>query len=261
MKRIIATLIIGMTLYAALPTMARHSNRTSATSSVVKHKNADASAKKDSATAIVAFSDTTDTDDQDAAPDSVMNYTKIHSNMSDVAKQMFKEAMIPITIVFIVCFLAPVAIIGLVIYLIVKLRNQKLKLAEMAIKSGQPIPDFAAKNQVPRNDYLWSKGIKNIFQGIGLTVMFFILDINVLCGIGLLIAIYGVGQAIIAKTTGGGNINGNFSQQNFNDQRQNAPYADNGYNNPQNGYNRQNNDNQQGYDNGTTQNANDENIG
>ena len=98
MKRIIATLIIGMTLSAALPTMARHGNGTSATSSVVKHKNADASAKKDSATAIVAFSDTTDTDDQDAAPDSVMNYTKIHSNMSDVAKQMFKEAMIPITI-------------------------------------------------------------------------------------------------------------------------------------------------------------------
>ena len=131
----------------------------------------------------------------------------------------------------------------------------------MAIKSGQPIPDFAAKNQVSRNDYLWSKGIKNIFLGIGLTVMFFILGINALCSIGLLIAIYGVGQAIIAKTTGGGNINGNFSQQNFNDQRQNAPYADNGYNNPQNGYNRQSNDNRQGYDNGTTQNANDENIG
>ena len=253
MKRIIATLIIGMTLSAALPTMARHGNRTSATSSVVRHKNADASAKKDSATAIVAFSDTTDTDDQDAAPDSVMNYTQIHSNMSDVAKQ--------ITIVFIICFLAPVAIIGLVIYLIVKSRNQKLKLAEMAIKSGQPIPDFAAKNQASRYDYLWSKGIKNIFLGIGLTVMFFILDINALCSIGLLIAIYGVGQAIIAKTTGGGNINGNFSQQNFNDQRQNAPYSDNGYNNPQNGYNRQSNDNRQGYDNGTTQNANDENIG
>lgn len=243
-----------MTLSAALPTMARHGNRTSATSSVVKHKNADAGAKKDSATAIVAFSDTTDTDDQDAAPDSVMNYTQIHSNMS-------KDAIIPITMVFIICFLAPVAIIGLVIYLIVKSRNQKLKLAEMAIKSGQPIPDFAAKNQASRNDYLWSKGIKNIFLGIGLTVMYFILNINLACGIGLLIAIYGVGQAIIAKTTGGGNINGNFSQQNFNDQRQNAPYADNGYNNPQNGYNRQNNDNRQGYDNGTTQNANDENIG
>jgi predicted small integral membrane protein len=222
MKRIIATLIIGMTLSAALPTMARHGNRTTATNSVVKHKNADASAKKDSATAIVAFSDTTDTDDQDAAPDSVMNYTQIHSNMSDVAKQ---DAIIPITIVFIICFLAPVAIIGLVIYLIVKSRNQKLKLAEMAIKSGQPIPDFAAKNQASRNDYLWSKGIKNIFLGIGLTVMFFILGINALCSIGLLIAIYGVGQAIIAKTTGGGNINGNFSQQNFNDQRQNATYA------------------------------------
>ena len=105
------------------------------------------------------------------------------------------------------------------------------------------------------------EGIKNIFLGIGLTVMYFILNINLLCGIGLLIAIYGVGQAIIAKTTGGGNINGNFSQQNFNDQRQNAPYSDNGYNNPQNGYNRQSNDNRQGYDNGTTQNANDENIG
>lgn len=76
MKRIIATLIIGMTLSAALPTMARHGNRTTATNSVVKHKNADASAKKDSATAIVAFSDTTDTDDQDAAPDSVINYTQ-----------------------------------------------------------------------------------------------------------------------------------------------------------------------------------------
>lgn len=250
-----------MTLSAALPTMARHGNRTTATNSVVKHKNADASAKKDSATAIVAFSDTTDTDDQDAAPDSVINYTQIHSNMSDVAKQTFKDAIIPITIVFIICFLAPVAIIGLVIYLIVKSRNQKLKLAEMAIKNGQPIPDFAAKNQVSRNDYLWSKGIKNIFLGIGLTVMYFILNINLLCSIGLLIAIYGVGQAIIAKTTGGGNINGNFSQQNFNDQRQNAPYSDNGYNNPQNGYSRQSNDNRQGYDNGTTQNANDENIG
>ena len=137
MKRIIATLIIGMTLSAGLPKMGRHGNRTTATNSVVRHKNADTGAKKDSATAIVAFSDTTDTDDQDAAPDSVINYTQIHSNMSDVAKQMFKDAIIPITIVFIICFLAPVAIIGLVIYLIVKSRNQKLKLAEMAIKSSR----------------------------------------------------------------------------------------------------------------------------
>lgn len=269
MKRIIATLIIGMTLSAALPTMARHGNRTSTTISGMKNNNA--AAKKDSATAIVAFSDTTDTDDADA--DSVINYNQMRAERMDPIEAIFNNSLVRLTALIIISFLTPVSIIGLIIYLIVKSRNQKLRLAEMAIKSGQPIPDFVAKNKTIRNDLMWSKGIKNISIGIGLTIMFFILGFNSLCGIGLLIAIYGVGQAVIAKTTYSMNEEYFLEQNDIykNRGKQNSSSTNNSRYTPQNESSKSqpNNDNShdpvndtpQEYNGNAPQSGNDENIG
>lgn len=188
---------------ATVPTMAKHGRRT--TSSVVKHRYADNKHKKDTAMAVVAYSDTTSAAAADADEDSTV--TTVVNVPTDSQMKMVSEMMgstiIPIAVVFIVCVLAPAVIVGLVIYFIVKSRNQKIKLAELAIRSGQPIPEFASRKDTSTDQFLWAKGLKRIFLGVGLALMFLIMGFDSLSGIGLLIAVIGAGQCVIAKTTKG----------------------------------------------------------
>ncbi len=104
-------------------------------------------------------------------------------------------------IVFVVIILAPFFIIGLIIYLIAKNRNQKYKLAEKAMESGQQIPEQLLRTEQQSDEYLWRKGIKNIFLGIGLTIFFSYMHMGEFSGIGWLVCFYGIGQAVISKTS------------------------------------------------------------
>ena len=77
----------------------------------------------------------------------------------------------PIAIVFIMFFLAPVMIIALIIYFVIKSRKQKIQLAELALKNGQPIPQEVAQSKPQPNDQaLWEKGVKRMFLGIGIVI-------------------------------------------------------------------------------------------
>ena len=201
MKRLLLTLIIGLTMTSTVPTMAKHGHRT--TSSVVNHRYAGNNHKKDTATAVVAYSDTTSTAGTDADEDS-LSATVVNvptDSQMKMVSEIMGNTMIPIAVVFIVCFLAPVVIVGLVIYFIVKSRNQKIKLAELAIRSGQPIPEFISKKKESTDQILWAKGVKRVFLAVGLALMFLIMGFDSLWGIGLLIAVVGAGQCVIAKTT------------------------------------------------------------
>ncbi len=97
--------------------------------------------------------------------------------------------------------LAPFILIIFIIYQIFKNRRQRYQLAEKAMESGQQIPEELVRTERQSDEYLWKKGIKNIFLGIGIAVMCYCLGAKPMAGIGWLVTFYGIGQALIAKTS------------------------------------------------------------
>ena len=98
-------------------------------------------------------------------------------------------------------FFAFLIILALVLWLIFRNRNRRYKLAEKAMETGQPIPQEFIRTEQQTDDYLWKKGIKNTALGLGLVAFFYCLGADPLVGIGWLVALFGVGQAVIARTS------------------------------------------------------------
>ena len=101
-----------------------------------------------------------------------------------------------VALIFVAVF--PFLIIALIVWLIVRSRNRRYRIAEKAVENGQPIPDQFMETE---DSDMWQRGVKNIFIGLGIAVLFYCFGFESLAGIGWLVAICGVGQAIIGKTT------------------------------------------------------------
>ena len=106
-----------------------------------------------------------------------------------------------VILVMLLIAIAPFLVVVFIVYLVFKNRRQRYELAEKAMSSGQQIPQELVRTERQNDDYLWKKGIKNIFVGIGLAILFKCLGADPLTGIGWLVALYGVGQAVISKTS------------------------------------------------------------
>ena len=109
-----------------------------------------------------------------------------------------KEAVIAITaIVFIFGF--PLIIVFIVFFFRYKNRKAKYRLAEQALANGQQLPENVFKG-VETTD-IRSKGINNIFVGIGLFIFLWAItgEFGIGC-IGLLIMFTGFGQIVIYYT-------------------------------------------------------------
>ena len=106
-----------------------------------------------------------------------------------------------VILVMLLIAIAPFLVVIFIVYLVFKNRRQRYELAEKAMSSGQQIPQELVRTERQSDDYLWKKGIKNIFVGIGLAILFKCLGADPLTGIGWLVALYGVGQAVISKTS------------------------------------------------------------
>lgn len=205
MKKILVAIMAGLVISAAMPTMAqRHRHTPMATVKVDSKNDKDGNTKN--STAIVAFSDTADVDtadmaDEDSLFDAGTNGWDKPTNM-EAPSDIMESAFLPIATVFIMFCLAPVLIVGLIIYFIIKSRKQKIQLAELALKNGQPIPqDITRSNKQPNDQGLWEKGVKKMFLGIGIVVFSIFIHSRMCTGIGFIIAFYGAGQAVIAWTT------------------------------------------------------------
>lgn len=162
---------------------------------------------------IVAYSDTTsidtagtslpasvdnDFDDEDVYVDNFpLNDLK---NMFGVGVGGTIVAILVILVTLLIA-IAPFLVVIFIVYLVFKNRRQRYELAEKAMSSGQQIPQELVRTDRQSDDYLWKKGIKNIFVGIGLAILFKCLGADPLTGIGWLVALYGVGQAVISKTS------------------------------------------------------------
>lgn len=201
MKKYLIALLMLMALTTTLNVAAqshRHTQRTPATT---------ATAQPDTA-GVEAFSDTTAVDTADVSQSQTYNPMSMdEDDWEDMIGNSFGVAggMIGTLLILLILFvLSPVAILIVLFYFIYKSRKQKLQIAEMAMKNGQPIPNDLLKSSTVSSDAaLWSKGIKNIFLGLGLICFFGILGAYEATGIGLLIMFYGIGQAVISKTSQG----------------------------------------------------------
>ena len=154
---------------------------------------------------IEAFSDTTGA----AVPDSMTTYsTNGHYSVNvttpmdnllssidgdDIAGMVF--ALCAISIMFL---LAPVLIIIVIFYFINKSRKDKLKLAQMAIQNGQPIPDPLIHERPALGINPYRGGITQICLGIGLMVFLGMIIGKLGFGIGALVFFIGLGKLIIA---------------------------------------------------------------
>lgn len=112
-----------------------------------------------------------------------------------------KEAAIAITaIVFVFGF--PLIIVFIIFFFRYKNRKAKYRLVEQALASGQPLPENLIKEAQTTD--IHSKGISNIFVGIGLFIFLWAITGKFGIGcIGLLIMFTGFGQLVIFYTQQG----------------------------------------------------------
>lgn len=198
--------LIALALIAAIglptSTSAQHHRHTPRT--------AVAAAQQDTS-GIEAFSDTTDTtsnvDTTASASGRHYQLSFDDQDLNDFFNQngdSISDMVAVVFIVLIVCLFSPAVIVGLICYFIYKSRKQKLQLAEMAMKSGQPIPQKVMKKPLSTHEDYRKAGIMKIAVGLGITVLGWIgTGSNVIASIGLLVAIYGGGQLFIAQTSSG----------------------------------------------------------
>ena len=205
----------------------RHTPRTEQTDSTKSKQNA-----------IEAFSDTTAAA-EDAEDDQYTYSRGTTYSSSDVqeAKEVLESVgdlvssgmIIGIVAIIVIFLIAPLLIIFLIFYFVNKNRRDRIKLAQMAMQNGQPIPDDVLKGTENRaaidaNDY--TSGLRQIFLGIGLAIFLGIVAGKIGFGIGALVFFIGLGKVVIAKKSG---FTGN-------DPLDNSNHVDN-FNNPSNNYN------------------------
>lgn len=115
------------------------------------------------------------------------------------------EAMSVIGVVSIIMiFGLPLFIVALVLWFRYKNKQARYRLAAEALAHGKEIPnEFYQRNSLQtQNNEILSKGIKNIFLGIGLGVFLWVLtEEESLAAIGFIIICLGLGQVVTAYAT------------------------------------------------------------
>lgn len=173
-------------------------------------------------TAIDAFSDTTSVaaNDTTATSGDDADYNNVDVlDSSQIISQVFR--MVPVTaiggmmftlcVLFILFVLAPVLIIGIVLYFIFRNRRQRMKLAQMAMEQGRPIPDSLLTDAAPTDVAEYQRGMRQMFVGIGLMIFLGYVAGQVGFGIGALVACIGLGKVIASKTAPRGDAPGDGS--------------------------------------------------
>lgn len=140
----------------------------------------------------VADAGTWDDDDDDAD-------FNIHSLLSDIDSKDMTGILIVLGSMFILFVLAPVLIIVALFYFINKNRKEKMRLAEMAMKQGQPIPEQLLEEKTETVSDEFQKGLRQCFVGVGLMIFLGLTAGEVGFGIGALVFCIGLGKIVAGK--------------------------------------------------------------
>ena len=119
-------------------------------------------------------------------------------------------------VLLIIFVLSPVFIIIALFYFINKNRKEKMRLAQMAMQQGQPIPDQLLNNSPTDADGEYQKGMRQCFVGVGLMVFLGYAAGQVGFGIGALVFCIGLGKVFASKTAQKrNNMNNELNQHNY----------------------------------------------
>lgn len=186
--------LIAITLLLTLATTAQaaaQKHRHSATAAVVAQPDT-----------VVVFSDTTGVAEDDTATYS-QNY---QVSMSPVMDRVISEvewndvagAIFVICVLIVLFILSPVLVIAAIFYFINKNRKEKMKMMQMAIQSGQPIPEQMFNEVRPNHQNNLRRGITQMFTGVGLFIFLGLIFGKLGFGIGALVFFIGLGKLVIA---------------------------------------------------------------
>jgi hypothetical protein len=122
-------------------------------------------------------------------------------DVSEGAEGLAGIMALGIMVVFII-FLAPVLIIALVLFFVYKNRKNRMRLAEEAMKHGQPIPDQFVNPGTSGDDHdeVRQKGIRQTCLGVGLMIFLGYTAGDIGIGIGALVTCIGIGNLLIARS-------------------------------------------------------------
>ncbi|MBO6018409.1 MAG: hypothetical protein J6P41_03350 [Prevotella sp.] len=204
MKKYLIALTLLLTLGASAPSAAQTHKKQP------REELVDSSSKVDE---FEAFSDTTlaETDSTDSISSSKtftvwtdddddntvslgMDHIFESLDVNDVAGMVFALLVVGIIFVF-----SPLVIFGLLLFFIFRNRRQKMKLAEMAMKNGQPIPDQLLRDQPSDAKDAYQSGMRQLFLGIGLMIFLGFTIGKIGVGIGALVFFIGVGKVAIGR--------------------------------------------------------------
>jgi uncharacterized protein YxeA len=213
MKRILITMTLLLALGMGLEATAqkhRHTPMTSVTDSTSQN-------------GIDAFSDTTATDS------SVVNmsgtvygpggYSQTYEFKADSFKGLLQSVLSSMDsdsiagmlfllgILLILFVLAPLLIIIALFYFINRNRKEKMRLAQMAMQQGQPIPDQLLNDGPANVDEEYQKGMRQCFVGVGLMIFLGYAAGSVGFGVGALVFCIGLGKVFASKTANRRNDN------------------------------------------------------
>jgi len=92
-----------------------------------------------------------------------------------------------------------VFIIIALFYFINKNRKEKMRLAQMAMQQGQPIPEQLLEEKSDTVSDEYQKGLRQCFVGVGLMVFLYIAAGEIGFGIGALVFCIGLGKIVAGK--------------------------------------------------------------
>ena len=186
-----------------------------------KHRHTPQQELADSAVkgGVVAYSDTTSNDttvrvskgqvtvstpmgtqswDYDVDDEDVGNV--IHRAFSEMRGKDLAGIILVLGVLLIIFVLAPVLIIIALFYFISRNRKEKMRLAQMAVQQGQPIPDQLLDDRQQDVDVEYQKGMPQCFVGVGLMVFLGYAAGQVGFGIGALVFCIGLGKVFASRT-------------------------------------------------------------
>ena len=213
MKKVLLTLALLLTLTTGMEAAGQ------------KHRHTPRQEKVDSTNkdAVVVYSDTTSMDTMTTTKhkgkvtittptspwsSNTVTYEMDDENFGSMLKHLFVDMdsngivgmFFVLGVLLILFVLAPVLIIIALFYFINKNRKEKMRLAQMAMQQGQPIPDQLLKENPIDSDDEYQKGMRQCFVGVGLMVFLGYAAGQVGFGIGALVFCIGLGKVFASKT-------------------------------------------------------------
>ena len=229
MKKVLLTLALLLTLTTGMQAAGQ------------KHRHTPRQEKVDSTNkdAVVVYSDTTSMDTMTTTKhkgkvtittptspwsSNTVTYEMDDENFGSMLKHLFVDMdsngiagmFFVLGVLLIIFVLAPVLIIIALFYFINKNRKEKMRLAQMAMQQGQPIPDQLLKETPIDSDDEYQKGMRQCFVGVGLMVFLGYAAGQVGFGIGALVFCIGLGKVFASKTAQKkNNQNNELNQHNY----------------------------------------------